>query len=63
MCFLFHRSDKMSALPVFQDKPPHPPSRAQQLAIEAATHENYLASLIRLLKNKGFIALMIAYGK
>lgn len=47
---------------LFRDKPPHPPSRAQQLAVEAATHENYLQSLIRLVKNKGFVVLTLAYG-
>ncbi|GFS09246.1 feline leukemia virus subgroup C receptor-related protein 2 [Elysia marginata] len=47
---------------LFRDKPPHPPSRAQQLAVEAATHENYLQSLLRLVKNKGFVILTVAYG-
>ncbi|XP_059143439.1 heme transporter FLVCR2-like isoform X2 [Physella acuta] len=45
-----------------RDKPPQPPSRAQQLAVEAATHEDYFKSLSRLLRNRGFIVLMIAYG-
>ncbi|XP_035826589.1 feline leukemia virus subgroup C receptor-related protein 2 [Aplysia californica] len=46
----------------FKEKPPLPPSRAQQLAVEAATHENYFASLLRLIKNRGFVVLTIAYG-
>ncbi|GFO46731.1 feline leukemia virus subgroup c receptor-related protein 2 [Plakobranchus ocellatus] len=47
---------------MFRDKPPHPPSRAQLLAVEAATHENYFQSLLRLVKNRGFVVLTIAYG-
>ncbi|KAH9503485.1 Feline leukemia virus subgroup C receptor- protein 2 [Bulinus truncatus] len=46
----------------FQEKPPQPPSRAQQLSVEAAIHENYLQSLKRLFQNQGFIILMISYG-
>uniref|UniRef100_A0A2C9JXH0 Choline/ethanolamine transporter FLVCR1 n=1 Tax=Biomphalaria glabrata TaxID=6526 RepID=A0A2C9JXH0_BIOGL len=46
----------------FQDKPPQPPSRAQQLSVEAAINENYLGSLLRLLKNPGFLILTVAYG-
>ena len=47
---------------LFKDKPPAPPSRAQQLAIEAAMKENYLKSLMNLVKNPGFLILVLAYG-
>ncbi|XP_059176363.1 heme transporter FLVCR2-like [Physella acuta] len=45
-----------------RDKPPLPPSRAQQMAVDVAAHEEYFKSLFRMLKNKGFVYLAIAYG-
>ncbi|RUS89594.1 hypothetical protein EGW08_002612 [Elysia chlorotica] len=47
---------------LFRDRPPEPPSRAQQLAVEAAIHDNYLQSLLRLVKNRNFVMLTLAYG-
>lgn len=47
----------------FQKQPPQPPSRAQMLAVQAASEsENYLHSLFRLIKNWGYTLLMITYG-
>uniref|UniRef100_A0A7M4FTY4 FLVCR choline and putative heme transporter 2 n=1 Tax=Crocodylus porosus TaxID=8502 RepID=A0A7M4FTY4_CROPO len=48
---------------VFQDKPPHPPSRAQAL-IQSKPPEDYsyLHSILRLLHNTNFLLLMISYG-
>ena len=48
---------------VFKDAPPSPPSQAQQLAVEAASHEDYFGSLMRLFKNAGFMKLTVAYGE
>ncbi|XP_074647757.1 choline/ethanolamine transporter flvcr2a-like isoform X2 [Tubulanus polymorphus] len=47
---------------VFKKEPPHPPSLAQVAAVEAATHEDYKASLLRLLKNSNFLLLTLTYG-
>ena len=46
----------------FRDKPPQPPSRAQQLAVEAAMNENYIGSMKKFFKNVGFVELVISYG-
>ena len=45
----------------FKDRPPTPPSRAQELG---GTKEdgNYLSSIKRLVKNPGFVLLLITYG-
>ena len=45
----------------FTDHPPSPPSRAQELG---GTREDgdYLSSIKRLLKNPGFVLLLITYG-
>ncbi|XP_067945950.1 heme transporter FLVCR2-like isoform X2 [Watersipora subatra] len=47
---------------LFQKEPSMPPSLAQQKIVEAAAHENYLASLKRLVKNSPFNILVITYG-
>lgn len=47
---------------LFKKEPPQPPSRAQQLAIEATKHTDYSHSLKRLVKNKGFMNLVVTYG-
>ncbi|XP_019354779.2 heme transporter FLVCR2 isoform X1 [Alligator mississippiensis] len=48
---------------VFQEKPPHPPSRARAL-IQSKPPEDYsyLHSILRLLHNTNFLLLMISYG-
>ena len=50
-------------LVVYKKEPPVPPSEAQVLIVEAASHENYVSSLKRLVLNPNFILLMITYGK
>ena len=45
----------------FQARPPSPPSRAQELGC-TKENENYLSSIRRLMKNPGFILLLITYG-
>ncbi|ELT91732.1 hypothetical protein CAPTEDRAFT_119493 [Capitella teleta] len=47
---------------VFKNGPPVPPSQAQACAVEHAAQEDYSASLLRLIRHKGFIILMITYG-
>jgi FLVCR family feline leukemia virus subgroup C receptor-related protein len=48
----------------FQDSPPIPPSIAQVTAVDstAANKMNYLASLRRLILNRGFALLLVTYG-
>ena len=48
---------------VFTKGPPVPPSKAQAAIVESAKDEDYLSSLRRLFHNKGFILLMVTYGK
>ena len=40
-----------------------PPSQAQAAIVESAKDEDYISSLRRLFHNKGFILLMVTYGK
>ncbi|KFP74145.1 hypothetical protein N311_12299, partial [Apaloderma vittatum] len=48
---------------VFQQKPPHPPSRAQALIQSRPTEEySYTQSILRLLRNVNFLLLMVTYG-
>lgn len=54
----------VSFLPVFKEKPKHPPSRAQSLSYAlASTDASYLSSIVRLFKNLNFVLLVITYGK
>lgn len=54
----------VSFLPVFKEKPKHPPSRAQSLSYALASPDaSYLSSIIRLFKNLNFVLLVITYGK
>ena len=48
---------------VYQKEPPVPPSEAQVLIVEAASHENYIASLRRLIFNSNFLLLTLTYGR
>ena len=45
----------------FQDRPPTPPSRAQEIG-KSEKEENYSSSIKRLMKNTGFLLLLIGYG-
>ena len=45
----------------FDDQPPSPPSRAQELGGDNADG-NYLASIKRLATNGGFMLLLVSYG-
>ncbi|XP_076444900.1 choline/ethanolamine transporter flvcr2a-like [Babylonia areolata] len=47
---------------LFQKEPPTPPSRAQQHQLEMEVNANYTKSLLNLVKNKGFVLLMLSYG-
>ncbi|KFP69680.1 hypothetical protein N310_03881, partial [Acanthisitta chloris] len=48
---------------VFQEKPLHPPSRAQALIESRPTEEySYVQSILRLLHNANFLLLMVTYG-
>lgn len=47
---------------VYRKHPPLPPSKAQVAIVEAATHEHYGHSLLRLVKNFPFMLLMVTYG-
>ncbi|XP_066483481.1 heme transporter FLVCR2 [Tiliqua scincoides] len=50
---------------VFQERPQHPPSRAQALALSrSATPEeySYWKSILRLLRNTNFVLLIVTYG-
>ncbi|CAC5380052.1 FLVCR [Mytilus coruscus] len=49
-------------LVIFKKEPPQPPSRAQWLAVRNATSQHYGKSLLRLLKNRGFLLLVLTYG-
>lgn len=47
---------------VFKERPPHPPSKAQMLALQNVHEEHYGRSLLNLFKNVGFDILTITYG-
>ncbi|CAG2192814.1 FLVCR [Mytilus edulis] len=49
-------------LVIFKKEPPQPPSRAQWLAVRNAASQHYGKSLLRLLKNRGFLLLVLTYG-
>ncbi|XP_052087273.1 feline leukemia virus subgroup C receptor-related protein 2-like [Mytilus californianus] len=49
-------------LVIFKKEPPQPPSRAQLLAVRNAASQHYGKSLLRLLKNRGFLLLVLTYG-
>lgn len=53
----------MEHLIVFKERPPHPPSKAQMLALQNVHEEHYGKSLVNLFKNVGFDILTITYGK
>lgn len=67
-CFLFisrHVSPPTAlfAVAVFQDKPEIPPSRAQVQAKHILSERSsYVASLLRLLRNRPFMLLVLSYG-
>ena len=46
---------------LFTDHPPSPPSRAQQVGGVKADN-NYVSSIKKLVKNRGFVLLLISYG-
>ena len=48
---------------VYKKEPPVPPSKAQAVIAEASKDEDYFSSLRRLFKNRGFLLLMVTYGK
>ena len=45
----------------FKDRPPTPPSRASELGA-VDQDSNYMSSILRLMKNRGFVLLLITYG-
>ena len=45
----------------FKDRPPTPPSRAQELGGQKEDGD-YLSSIKRLVQNRGFVLLLITYG-
>ncbi|CAC5380054.1 FLVCR [Mytilus coruscus] len=47
---------------IFKNAPPMPPSKAQMLSVQNESNEHYGESLIRLVKNRGFILLTLTYG-
>lgn len=47
---------------IFKERPPHPPSKAQMLALQNVHEEHYGRSLLNLFKNVGFDILTITYG-
>ncbi|CAG2239542.1 FLVCR [Mytilus edulis] len=47
----------LMVLVIFKKEPPQPPSRAQLLAVRNAASQHYGKSLLRLLKNRGFLLL------
>ncbi|XP_063401985.1 heme transporter FLVCR2-like isoform X2 [Mytilus trossulus] len=49
-------------LVIFKKEPPQPPSRAQWLAVRNAASQHYGKSLLRLIKNRGFLLLVLTYG-
>ncbi|XP_071135379.1 choline/ethanolamine transporter flvcr2a-like isoform X2 [Mytilus edulis] len=52
----------LMVLVIFKKEPPQPPSRAQLLAVRNAASQHYGKSLLRLLKNRGFLLLVLTYG-
>ncbi|UJR26610.1 hypothetical protein I4U23_007929 [Adineta vaga] len=51
----------ISMVIVFRGRPPTPPSRAQEMALQTS-EQNYLQTLKRLLMNRWFLLLLISYG-
>lgn len=52
-----------SALLVFQERPELPPTQAQARARNMPPEEySYVASILRLLRNRPFILLILTYG-
>ncbi|CAF1253812.1 unnamed protein product [Adineta ricciae] len=51
----------ISMIIVFRPRPPTPPSRAQEMALQTS-EQNYLQTLKRLLVNRWFLLLLISYG-
>lgn len=50
-------------LPVFQEKPEIPPTQAQAQARNIPPEQySYMASVLRLLRNKPFMLLVVSYG-
>ncbi len=47
---------------VFQRRPPTPPSRAQEIALQIS-EQNYGQTLKRLLTNRWFLLLLLSYGR
>ena len=48
---------------VFKDRPPNPPSRAQEVGMQDEdADDDYLGSIKRLMTNKGYVLLLITYG-
>ena len=57
----------ISYFTAFKDKPLTPPSRAQEvlrdgIASDPDADVNYVASIKRLMSNKGYVLLLITYG-
>ena len=51
----------------FKDRPLTPPSRAQEMVREGSAEDpeasvDYMASIKRLMTNKGYVLLLITYG-
>ena len=53
----------LSRVSAFRKEPAAPPSPAQAALLEAITHEDYRGSLHRLFTNRGFLILLLTYGK
>lgn len=53
----------MCLFAVFQEKPEIPPTQAQAQARDIPPEEySYMASILRLLRNKPFMLLVVSYG-
>ncbi|KAL1115140.1 hypothetical protein AAG570_007171 [Ranatra chinensis] len=46
----------------FRESPPTPPSRAQAAVIDDTNVRDFKGSILRLLKNQGYVLLLISYG-
>ncbi|KAK3580513.1 hypothetical protein CHS0354_001114 [Potamilus streckersoni] len=47
---------------VFKAQPPQPPSKAQMLAGQSSDNQHYGRSLLNLLRNHGYLILLVTYG-
>ena len=46
----------------FDKEPRHPPSKAQWLVVNNVASQHYGESILILLKNTGFLLLLLTYG-